>query len=98
MDGDSNRYPVTDTSDWCGEFSIKIQRLKDVPIDHADYLSVRTLNRLEDWSQRKYPIDTLWDLSQLTETELLLFRGIGKTCLREIKKSLSEYGAELRKT
>ena len=95
---EENIYPVTSSCDWCGEYKTKEQALLDVPILHADYLSVRTMNALE-YNSETYlgkEINTLWDLIQYSEKDLLKIRGIGKTCIREIRRSLSAYCATLK--
>ncbi len=61
----------------------------DIPIEDVDF-SVRTFNCL-----KKESIDTLGELVQRTEAELLAIRNFGKRSLDEVIQRLDSYGLQL---
>ena len=63
--------------------------LLDTPITYID-LSVRADQCLE-----RAQVQTVLELVQKTETELLAISGFGRTTLREVKRKLDEYGLRL---
>ena len=64
-------------------------RKLQMPLSELD-LSVRASNCLESAK-----LDTVADLVQRTDTELLKVRSFGKTSLREVKRKLADLGLEL---
>jgi DNA-directed RNA polymerase subunit alpha len=64
-------------------------RKLQMPISELD-LSVRASNCLESAK-----INSVSDLVQLTENDLLKVRSFGKTSLREVKRKLTELGMNL---
>jgi len=61
----------------------------DIPVTDFE-LSVRSRNCL-----KKMNINTLGDLLQITEAELLAYKNFGETSLREIKAMLAQKGLSL---
>lgn len=90
----------------------EIQRLKDeiarlkklsrsevilmMPLSEFDDFPARALNALNlNFQRRKTPF-TLYDLTQMTERELLKCRNLGKETVRKIKRFLSKYRLQLK--
>jgi len=67
----------------------ELVRKLQMPIGDLE-LSVRAANCLESAK-----IETVADLVQMSESELLKVRSFGKTSLREVKRKLSEFGLNL---
>lgn len=88
-------WPITCSDDWCGEF-----KDKNKPDPTGNYptlfemcLSTRIINCL-NW---KFPqVTNAYELSLLSEKQLLPIRGFGKTSIREIKRKLQDYGLNLK--
>jgi DNA-directed RNA polymerase subunit alpha len=65
-------------------------RARDIKIDDLDF-SVRTYNCL-----KRQGIETLDELKNYTEDELMNIRNFGSKSYDEVKDKLNEYGFELR--
>ncbi len=61
----------------------------EMPIQELE-LSVRASNCLES-----VKVETVGQLAQMTESELLKIRSFGKTSLREVKRKLADIGLSL---
>lgn len=73
-----------------GEATPELAGVPDVRIEELDFTQ-RTYNCL-----RKAHIETLKDIMQYTESELLAIRGFGKKALDEVREKLAERGIKLR--
>jgi DNA-directed RNA polymerase subunit alpha len=68
----------------------ELEGVPEVRVEEMDY-SQRTFNCL-----RRANIETLRDILQYTESDLLAIRGFGKKALDEVKEKLSERGYSIR--
>lgn len=72
---------------------------KDILIDDV-YFSVRATNTLRNWhefdSDKRPPLKTLGDISQLTQFELLRVPNCGKLTLKDIEEALVAHGLYLK--
>ncbi len=67
-------------------------RARDIKIDDLDF-SVRTYNCL-----KRQGVETLDELRNYTEDEMMNIRNFGQKSFDEVKEKLAEYGLELRST
>jgi DNA-directed RNA polymerase alpha subunit len=83
---------ITTAEEFLESFFLQQRRkdLQDIPIQDTDF-SVRLKNSLEPLH-----INSLGELLSWSEADLLKVRGFGKTCLREVKRKLREYGLYLK--
>ena len=65
------------------------ERLLDITIEELD-LSIRTFNCL-----KRYGIKTVRDLASMTEDDLMKVRNLGRKCVEEVLRKLSNIGIEL---
>jgi DNA-directed RNA polymerase subunit alpha len=86
---DIGRARISDEAAAAAGVDEDLIRKLNMPISNLE-LSVRAGNCLES-----VRIDTVGQLIQMTEPELLKLRSFGRTSLREVKKKLSEMGLEL---
>lgn len=75
---------------------VKNEKVLSTPIEALE-LSVRSYNCLKRW--KHYPdgkdINDLYDLTFVTEEELMKCRNLGRRSLEEIKNKMAEYGLHL---
>lgn len=72
--------------------SKKDEKISSTPITDLD-LTVRSYNSL-----RRFGIDTIYELTQMSEEELMKARNLGRKSLKEIKDKLEELGLSLKET
>ena len=86
---DIGRARISDEAAAAAGVDEELIRKLNMPISNLE-LSVRAANCLES-----VRIDTVGQLIQMGEPELLKLRSFGRTSLREVKKKLIEMGLEL---
>ncbi|MFO7248810.1 MAG: DNA-directed RNA polymerase subunit alpha C-terminal domain-containing protein, partial [Bacillota bacterium] len=69
----------------------KKEKVLDMPIEELD-LSVRSYNCL-----KRAGINTVGELIQKTEEDMMKVRNLGKKSLEEVQEKLAELGLSLRK-
>ena len=65
---------------------------KDMTIDDLEGLSVRSYNCL-----KRAGINTIGELSEKTEEDMIKVRNLGRKSLKEIKEELEKYGLSFKK-
>lgn len=75
---------------------VKNERILSTPIEELE-LSVRSYNCLKRWKHYDggHDIKDLYDLTFVTEEELMKCRNLGRRSLEEIKNKMAEYGLHL---
>lgn len=63
----------------------------ETPLENLD-LSIRSYNAL-----KRRGINTIRDITEMSESELMKVRNLGRKSVAEVKAKLTEYGVELRK-
>ena len=81
-------WPKTEHEEWCGECNSRPPQEKyhDRPIDELD-LSVRAYNVLQAMET-----ETIGQLLEMTEEDLLAVRGVGLTTMYSIKLAMKDRG------
>jgi DNA-directed RNA polymerase subunit alpha len=69
----------------------KKEKIMEMTIEELD-LSVRSYNCL-----KRAGINTVWELTQKTEEDMMKVRNLGRKSLEEVQEKLAELGLSLRK-
>jgi DNA-directed RNA polymerase alpha subunit len=73
----------------------ELRRKYNTPIGNLNF-SVRTINCLLDASPKGYRVETVGQLVERTQEELLSIRNFGRLSLREVTRELDGMGLSLR--
>ena len=84
---ESHFHPISSGDSWCGEFQ---HRSRQIPLPRS--LSVRTRNIL-----RKQGIESMGELAEYTEQEMLDVHKCGYTSLNEMVAALHNFGMAFKK-